>query len=140
MDNSLKSNKTLYLVALMAIWIAYFEGFFKPGSIPSKNNNPGDLRSWGSNPIQNGYAYFDTVRNGWIALITEIWDNIDRNLTLYEFFAGKPGVYPGYAPAPENNPLEYARFISDHTGIPLDYVTIKTFFELINLNTSFTGL
>lgn len=83
-------------------------------------NNPGNLRSWGSNPVQGGFAVFPTLEAGRAALERQIELNINRGLTLEEFFAGKPGVYAGYAPsADRNNPELYARNVSQWTGIPL---------------------
>lgn len=39
-------------------------------------------------------------------------------LTLSEFFGGKPGVYAGYAPAADNNPVSnYVSFVARRTGI-----------------------
>lgn len=108
------------LIGLIAEAIARMEGFYKPGSLAQRNNNPGNLRSWGSNPIVNGYAQFPTVEAGWAALRRQVELNIGRGLTLEEFFAGKAGVYGGYAPsADKNDPANYARFVSSQTGIPL---------------------
>ncbi len=47
--------------------------------------------------------------------------NISKGLTAEEFFAGKPGVYYGYAPAADkNNPSVYAGNVSTWMGIPRD--------------------
>jgi hypothetical protein len=101
--------------------IAKQEGFYTPGTIAQRQNNPGNLRSWGSNPIVSGYAKFATVQDGWNALYSQIQTNIDRGLTLNEFFAGKPGVYPGYSPSSDNNrPIAYAAFVGSQAGIPVD--------------------
>jgi len=109
------------LIDNLAQSIATMEGYFKPGTIAAKNNNPGNLRSWGSNPTQNGYAIFPTPEAGWTALQRQIEINIGRGLTLNEFFGGKPGVYPGYAPsADSNNPSHYAQFVAGRAGIPAD--------------------
>ncbi len=106
------------LTDLMAQAIATMEGFFKPGSLAARNNNPGNLRSWGSNPIVNGYAQFRSAEEGWTALKAQIKKNIDRGLNLTEFFAGKPGVYAGYAPAADkNDPGNYARFVAGRVGV-----------------------
>jgi hypothetical protein len=122
-----------YFTYLIALWIAFFEGYWKPGSRASQNNNPGNLRSWGDRPTLNGFAFFETPADGFLALIKQVNKNIDRGLTLQEFFAGKPGVYPGYAPAADDNdPENYASFISKKTGIPLADVPIKQFIEDIN--------
>ncbi len=98
--------------------IARFEGYYKPGSVALRNNNPGNLRSWGSLPTANGYAVFPTPEAGWDALRRQVGMNINRGLTLDEFFAGKPGVYGGYAPSADaNDPANYARTVATWLGI-----------------------
>lgn len=98
--------------------IATMEGFYKQGSIAQRQNNPGNLRSWGSYPVVNGYAQFPDAQSGWNALYRQIDLNIARGLTLEEFFGGKPGVYAGYSPgADANDPQGYAQFVSQRVGI-----------------------
>ncbi len=98
--------------------IATMEGFYTAGSIAQRNNNPGNLRSWGSNPVVDGYAKFPTVADGWAALNQQVNLNISRGLSLYEFFGGKPGVYAGYSPSADaNNPQAYAVFVAGRVGI-----------------------
>jgi hypothetical protein len=105
----------------LASSIAQFEGFNTPGSLAATNNNPGNLRSWGSNPVVNGFASFPTADAGWAALESQIGQNINRGLTLNEFFAGKPGVYAGYAPAADSNqPAGYAATVASWIGISPD--------------------
>lgn len=109
------------LIDSIAQAIATMEGFYKPGSLAARNNNPGNLRSWGANPIVNGYAAFPTVEAGWAALKAQIQKNINRGLNLTEFFSGKPGVYGGYAPAADkNDPANYARFVAGRVGIDIN--------------------
>ncbi len=90
-----------------------------PTTIATRNNNPGNLRSGiGQTGTNGGYAVFPDMATGWAALDNQISLNISRGLTLNEFFAGKPGVYPGYAPAADSNtPASYAAFVSARTGI-----------------------
>jgi len=114
------------LIDSLALAIARMEGYLdasgavKSGTIAYRNNNPGNLRSWGSNPVVGGYASFPTASAGWVALKRQIELNIGRGLTLEEFFGGKPGVYGGYAPSGDNNdPNGYARNVAGWTGIPL---------------------
>lgn len=57
--------------------IAHAEGFYVNGSIPQRNNNPGDFRSWGHYPQVQGYAAFPTAADGWKALEDEL--NLIRN-------------------------------------------------------------
>jgi hypothetical protein len=98
--------------------IARFEGYFIAGSLAQRNNNPGNLRSWGSLPVRDGYAVFPTPEAGWAALRRQIELNISRGLNLYEFFGGKPGVYPGYAPSTDrNDPINYANTVAGWLGV-----------------------
>ena len=108
------------LIDQIAESIARMEGFYKAGSLAVRNNNPGNLRSWGSNPVVNGYAQFPTIEAGWAALKRQVQLNIDRGLTLQEFFAGKPSVYGGYSPsADKNDPYAYARFVAGRLGVDI---------------------
>lgn len=114
------------MIESIAKAIARQEGYYNANWQPQsntlayRNNNPGNLRSWGSNPVVSGYAQFPTVDQGWQALYRQVQLNIDRGLTLEEFFAGKPGVYGGYAPAADSNlPYTYANNVASWTGIPL---------------------
>lgn len=101
--------------------IARMEGFYRKGTPAQRNNNPGNLRSWGTRPVVKGFAVFETPEAGWRALWAQIVKNINRRLTMYEFFAGKPGVYGGYAPAADKNrPREYAEFVAKRLGIDAD--------------------
>lgn len=101
--------------------IAKQEGFYLRKSLAKRNNNPGNLRSWGKNPIQNGFACFKTPQEGFDALHKQILLNINKRLTFLEFFAGQrddhgeviKGGYPGYAPSKDaNNPLLYAKIVT----------------------------
>jgi len=109
------------LVERIAVAISEMEGFNKPGSMAQRQNNPGNLRSWGKTPIVDGFANFPTAAEGWSALRRQIWRNVDRGLTLYEFFGGKPNVYAGYAPdADGNRSRHYAEFVAKRAGIPVN--------------------
>lgn len=119
------------LILIFAEAIAHFEGFYEkawmfdlPGRWPTpakRNNNPGNLRSWGKNPIVDGYAKFPSVMAGFMALHRQCEKNIfERQLTILEFFGGQRkengqvifGGYSGYAPAADmNHPEKYARFV-----------------------------
>lgn len=111
------------LVDKIADAIARFEGFHKLGSVAQRQNNPGNLRSWGKVPVIGGYASFATVEDGWRALRRQVQKNIGRGLTLQEFFAGKPGVYAGYSPASDgNHPTLYAAYVARRLDIRSDVV------------------
>lgn len=109
------------LIDLLADRIATFEGFYKAESLAFKNNNPGNIRRWGLNPIVKGYVKFSTKVAGWAALKRQIHLNIQRKLTFKEFFAGKPGVYAGYAPSGDNNhPENYAKYVAKPFKVSID--------------------
>lgn len=115
------------LIESIAQAIAQVESGGNPNARNYRNNNPGNLRSWGANPIVNGYAQFRTMQAGWDALYAQTRKNIGLGLTLIEFFAGKPGVYAGYAPSSDGNqPLAYAQRVAGQVGIsttiPLDTI------------------
>ena len=116
----------------MANAIAQEEGFNTPGTIAQRNNNPGNLRSWPGAGSSSGYAQFSTLAAGWAALYSQIQTNINRGLTMNEFFAGKPGVYAGYSPSADGNqPAAYAAFVAGQIGvdvnIPLNSLDPTTF-------------
>jgi len=112
------------LINLFAEKIAKMEGFYNPSTISFRNNNPGNLRSWGTVPIFDGYARFSTPEGGWIALREQIRKNVFvRKLTFYEFFAGKKGVYAGYAPTDDGNlPAVYASYVAKAFEVPKETV------------------
>ena len=125
-----------------AIAIATQEGYFvKPEDAkkrgikyPTKSqrqNNPGNLRSWGYYPIVENTVQFPNAPKGWDALYQQIIKNINRGLTLEEFFTGKVGVYYGFAPSKDsNNPVRYAQFVSKFLGIPAYIPLNKVIMEL----------
>jgi len=109
------------LVEQLAAAIARVEGGGRADSLAARNNNPGNLRSWGSYPVVSGYVKFPDYATGYAALKEQVRKNIARGLTLDEFFAGKPGVYAGYAPAADSNqPHSYARTVAGWIGIATD--------------------
>lgn len=116
----------------MMLAIAYFEGAFQENSRAWRNRNPGNLRGWSPRTPKDsgGFDIFPTWQDGWNALWAQIWRNIMRNLTLRQFFEGKAGVYPGYAPLSDGNPATYSRFVSEISGIPIDGTTIIEYITL----------
>jgi hypothetical protein len=109
------------LVSKIADAIANVEAGNKPNPISVRQNNPGNLRSWGDTPSENGYARFATWDDGMTALRQQIQKNIDRGLTLEEFFGGKKGVYPGFSPASDNNqPDRYAATVAQRVGVDVN--------------------
>ena len=108
--------------------ISEMEGFYKTNSRAQRNNNPGNLRRWGKVPVVDGFANFPTAAEGWTALRKQVDKNVGRGLTLYEFFGGKPGLYPGYAPDSDGNrSRHYAEFVAKRAKIPADVPLNKLF-------------
>lgn len=121
-----------FLMLHFAWAIAEFEGFFIPDSISQRNNNPGNLRPIGSS---TGFQQFETPELGWERLLHQIRLNVKRGLTMTEFFLGKPGVYPGYAPLGDNDPevmKNYIQFVKDRTGIT-DTFPLQAFFQNLDV-------
>lgn len=98
--------------------IARMEGFYVPGTLAQRNNNPGNLRSGpGQVGTAGGFAVFPDAQTGWEALARQVDLNISRGLNLFQFFGGGQG-YPGYAPSSDSNdPNRYANFVAQQTGI-----------------------
>jgi hypothetical protein len=99
--------------------ITRFEGACSSPGV-CRNNNPGNLRAGpGSTGVDaRGIAIFPDFETGEAALERQIGLNIDRGLTLDEFFGGKQGVYAGYAPAADqNNPGQYSSTVASWIGI-----------------------
>lgn len=117
-----------YYIQLIAELIAYMEGWYDHQvTIPRTHNNPGDLRHWGHYPVREGYVQFPSPLAGWNALFEQIFLNIRRDLTLREFFQGKPGVYAGY----DKTNSGYPEFVSEYSKIPVDNITIAAYIREI---------
>ncbi|HEX4594022.1 MAG TPA: hypothetical protein VH157_07090 [Bryobacteraceae bacterium] len=107
------------LISRLTKAIARFEGFY-PGTVAHRNNNPGNLR-WAANQADSrgGFAVFHDAAAGFRALEQHVSKLVDEGLTLNQFFAGKKGVYPGYAPAADHNsPYHYASTVGTWLGVP----------------------
>ena len=123
------------------------EGYSLLNSVARKNNNPGNLRSWGKTPTRGGFAYFNRAEDGWSALYRQIENNVmgmgsrdsfpmhSVGLSLREFFQGQRnaegkvilGGYPGYAPDSDGNKSEhYAKYVASSIGIDDIDVKLKT--------------
>lgn len=93
-----------------------------------QNRNPIALTSWGSQPIVKGLVKFKKPQDGWEAAYHQWEKIIERPVTLFEAFEGKPGIYDGFASSKVGNDSEsYAKFVSSLTGIPFDGVQLGTF-------------
>src|SRR5579864_2244084 len=103
------------LTDTLAQAIASMEGFFIPGTIASRNNNPGNLRA-GAGQIgtdAKGYAIFPDLTTGWNALYRQISLDAGRGLNVGQFI-GK------YAPPSENNTSNYLNYVTGQLGVSPD--------------------
>lgn len=101
------------LVGKLASAIATSEGYFVPGSIPSKNNNPGDLRGapWLTNPkIVNNFVVFSSKPSGVAGLYHQIALDLARGLSLRS-------LIQKWAPPTENNTQNYLNETARRVGI-----------------------
>ena len=108
------------LVNQLASAIATQEGYGAANSACTSINNPGCLRAGPgqTGTSAQGFAVFPDADTGWSALDSQIQSNINLGVNLQQFFAGEPGVYPGYAPsADSNNPSAYANNVASAVGI-----------------------
>lgn len=105
--------------------IAHEEGFYKQGTRPQRNNNPGDLVygneaiRFGSNAHDAGYAIFPSVDIGWNAL--RRWLSIPAVIKDGKLLGGYLGatleqVVYRFAPPVENNSAAYLQYIVTETG------------------------
>jgi hypothetical protein len=93
----------------LAKLIATQEGFFVPGSLPERRNNPGDLRHSphssheGIGPDDIGII--DTVEHG--------WEDLERQLRLYAArgMSLREAIYSWAPPADRNDTPQYLNFV-----------------------------
>lgn len=90
----------------------YEETAFRLNVLGHQQNNPGDLRSWGSVPIANHFAKFDTMTDGVLALYKDVLANVGQTLRTF--------VYKFAPPTDGNNSAAYLAFVSGWTGIGED--------------------
>lgn len=91
----------------LARLIATEEGFFKAGSLPARNHNPGDLRHspHSQHPGDpEAIGVIDTEAHGWEDLERQLQLDAQRGYTIQKL------VYT-YAPPSENNTQQYLDFI-----------------------------
>jgi hypothetical protein len=104
-------------VSKLAQLIAQEEGFYVPGSLPNRNNNPGDLRhsphSFHTADAPNAIGQIDTRVDGWADLEKQLTLYAQRNMTL------RQAIYE-FAPPSENDSAEYLGFICEGLGVPPD--------------------
>jgi hypothetical protein len=102
-------------VTKLAELIAQEEGFNVEGSVPNRNNNPGDLRhsphSLHAPGNPDGIGVIPTVAEGWADLERQLELYAARGLTLEQ------AIYE-FAPPTENNSAQYLNFVCEGLGCP----------------------
>jgi hypothetical protein len=93
--------------------IAKEEGYGIPGTLPTRDNNPGDLRhsphSFHTAAAPNAIGQIDTPQDGWDDLELQLKEYAARGMTIQEV------VYE-YAPPNENNTPGYLEYVC--TNVP----------------------
>jgi len=98
-------------------------------TLADRNNNPGNLRSWGNSPVVNGYAQFPDQETGLSAAVANLMAKRQHGLNTINGIIGDPTW--GWAPAKDgNNVPAYANTVSGATGKgaddPLDLTDRQT--------------
>lgn len=98
----------------LAELISKMEGFGIPGSIPTRRNNPGDLRhsphSSHEGEGSNDIGVIDTLEDGWADLEHQLQLFANRQMTL------RAAIY-AFAPPNENNTEDYLDFVCQELGV-----------------------
>jgi hypothetical protein len=101
----------------LAQLIAQEEGYGIPGDVPTRDNNPGDLRhsphSFHPASDPDGIGAIDSVADGWADLERQLQLYAERGLTLQQ------AIYE-FAPPTENNSAAYLQFICNGLGCAPD--------------------
>ena len=99
----------------LARLIATEEGYGIPGDVPTRDNNPGDLRhsphSFHSAGDPNGIGTIDSPADGWSDLERQLQLFSSRGLTLQQ------AIYE-FAPPEENDSAQYLKYVCDGLGLP----------------------
>lgn len=99
-------------MSLLARLIAKEEGFNVPGSLPNRDNNPGDLRhsphSFHSGD-PNAIGQIPDVSDGWADLERQLQLFAERGLTLEQ------AIYE-FAPPVENDSAQYLAYVCNGLG------------------------
>jgi hypothetical protein len=97
--------------------ISHEEGFGIPGTLPTRNHNPGDLRhsphSQHTVDAPNAIGNIDNDADGWADLERQLRIFAERKLTLRQCVAI-------YAPPNENNSAQYLAFVCGYLGLTPD--------------------
>lgn len=111
----------------LAALIAQEEGYGIAGALPTRNNNPGDLRhsphSFHDPNAPDAIGKIDTPEHGWEDLQRQLQLFADRGLTLEQ------AIYQ-FAPPSENNSEAYLEYVCN--GLGCDRKTLVSDALLIN--------
>lgn len=109
------------VIDIMAEAHARFEGFYIPGTIPEKLNNPGCLvyvGQAGAVKHTSGFCQFTTKQQGWDALKRQLELNVSGVSTLYNLemtFYDYINVYA--STSPEHERKNYAEYMASRLGV-----------------------
>jgi hypothetical protein len=101
----------------LAELIATEEGFYVKGSVPNRNNNPGDLR----HSPESTHLPGDPDGIGIIPSEAEGWADLERQLELYAArgLTLAQAIYE-FAPPTENDSAQYLAFVCTGLGCTPD--------------------
>jgi hypothetical protein len=104
-----------------------FEGWF-PGSVSQRNNNPGNLKAAGQYGVvgqdSQGHAIFDSLENGWNALLNQLQMALDGRSRFYHPDMSFHQFFNVYA---EANSEPYAQFVASRLGVTPEATLRETF-------------
>lgn len=99
----------------LARLIAQEEGYGIPRALPTRNNNPGDLRhsphSTHTADAPDAVGKIDSPDDGWSDLERQLQRYAARGMTL------RDAIYE-FAPPEENDSARYLKFVCDGLGLP----------------------
>jgi hypothetical protein len=103
-------------VEQLAQAIATAEGYFQPGSLPARTNNPGDLklgdRGYGT---EQGKTIFPNSQSGWDALYHEINLILNRQSNYYN--PSMSILEIAYVWTGNDNPEGWAHIVASYLGV-----------------------
>ena len=102
----------------LALLISKEEGFGIPGTVPTRRNNPGDLR----HAPHASHAGIGPDDIGIEPTAAAGWSDLDRQLNLYASrgLTLRQMIVDYYAPPNENDTDHYVDFIENQTGLSRD--------------------
>lgn len=103
-------------ITKLAHLIASEEGFGIPGALPTRDNNPGDLRH-----SPHSFHTGDPNAIGQIPTAEEGWADLERQLELFAHrgMTLREAIYQ-FAPPSENNSERYLQFVCGGLGCSAD--------------------